>query len=74
MLQNPHHYPRCHAPALVQDCPAGATPPRGAPSPTASVWSCASRGPVRDVPADDWPPNGGNCTIRVIGHYVLLEG
>ena len=24
MLQNPHHYPWCHAPSLVQDCPAGA--------------------------------------------------
>ena len=23
MLQNPHHYPWCHAPSLVQDCPAG---------------------------------------------------
>ena len=23
MVQNPHHYPRCHAPSLVQDCPAG---------------------------------------------------
>ena len=24
MLQNPHHYPWCHAPSPVQDCPAGA--------------------------------------------------
>ena len=24
MVQNPHHYPWCHAPSLVQDCPAGA--------------------------------------------------
>ena len=24
MLQNPHHYPWRHAPALVQDCPTGA--------------------------------------------------
>ena len=24
MLQNPHHYPWCHAPSLTQDCPAGA--------------------------------------------------
>ena len=24
MLQNPHHYPWCHAPSLVQDCPTGA--------------------------------------------------
>ena len=23
MVQNPHHYPWCHAPSLVQDCPAG---------------------------------------------------
>ena len=22
MLQNPHHYPWCHAPQLLQDCPA----------------------------------------------------
>ena len=24
MVQNPHHYPWCHAPSPVQDCPAGA--------------------------------------------------
>ena len=24
MLQNPHHYPWCHAPSPVQDCPTGA--------------------------------------------------
>ena len=24
MLQNPHHYPRCHAPSLAQDRPMGA--------------------------------------------------
>ena len=23
MVQNPHHYPWCHAPSPVQDCPAG---------------------------------------------------
>ncbi len=22
MVQNPHHYPWCHAPQLLQDCPA----------------------------------------------------
>ena len=50
MLQNPHHYPWCHAPSLVQDCPAGrlstaksadARTPWGS-SPTArpsSAWS-----------------------------------
>ena len=53
MLQNPHHYPWCHGPSPVQDCPAGATPPRGATSPPASGGSCAARGPVRDLPADD---------------------
>ena len=53
MLQNPHHYPWCHAPSLVQDCPAGATPPRGATSPPVNGGSCATRGPVRDLPAGD---------------------
>ena len=53
MLQNPHHFPLCHAPSLVQDCPAGATPPRGVTSPPVSGGSCATRGPVRDVLADD---------------------
>ena len=53
MVQTPHHYPWCHAPSLVQDRPAGATPPRGATSPTANGGTCATRGPVRDLPADD---------------------
>ena len=64
MLQNPHHYPRCHAPALVQDCPAGATPPRGATSPTVNRGSCATRGPVRVLLADECAIKWGNCTIR----------
>ena len=53
MVQNPHHYPWCHAPSLVQDCPTGATPPRGATSPTVNGGSCATRGPLRDLPASD---------------------
>ena len=34
-------------------CTVGATYPRTAASLTASGGSCAARGPVRDVPADD---------------------
>ena len=30
-----------------------AAPPRGAPSPTANGGTCAARGPLRDLPADD---------------------
>ena len=64
MLQNPHHYPWCHAPSPVQDCPAGATPPRGAPSPPVNCGNCATRGPVRDLPAGDVATKRGNCIIR----------
>ena len=59
MVQNPHHFPLCHAPSLVQDCPAGATPPRGATSPTVNCGDCATRGPVRDLPAGDIATNRG---------------
>ena len=50
MVQNPH-YPWCHAPSPVQDCPAGATPPRGVTSPTVNCGTCAARGPVCDLSA-----------------------
>ena len=39
MLQNPHHYPRCHAPPLARDCPVGAALPRTVTSPPRGVTS-----------------------------------
>ena len=47
MVQNPHHFPLCHAPSLVQDCPAGATPPRTAASPPSNGGNCTIRGATR---------------------------
>ena len=47
MLQNPHHYPWCHAPSPVQDRPTGATPPRGVTSPTPNGGNCTIRGATR---------------------------
>ena len=52
MLQNPHHYPWCHAPSLVRDCPAGATPPRGVTSPPPNGGNCTIRGATRRRHAD----------------------
>ena len=44
--------PRCRR-LLPRWFATRAAPPRGATSPTASVGNCATRGPVRDLPADD---------------------
>ena len=65
MLQNPHHYPRRHAPSLVQDYPPGRhTAPRRDLT-DSKLWGLALHGDpcVTCLPVTS-PPNGGNCTIR----------
>ena len=65
MLQNPHHYPRRHAPSLVQDYPPGRhTAPRRDLT-DSKLWGLALHGDpcVTCLPMTS-PPNGGNCTIR----------
>ena len=51
-----------------------AAPPRGVTSPTVNCGNCATRGPVRDLPAGDIATKRGNCTIRGATRRRHAEG
>ena len=68
----PQH-PRCRR-LLPRWFATWAALPRGAPSPTVNCGDCASRGPVRDLPAGDIATKRGNCTIRGATRRRHAEG